>query len=108
MKIIPWCTQKNDPKYSGGQANYHQLLHFRPTNDVSNESVATIDDMFAVIKNSVMNTSLFNRFLNARDSGIFSIGSIIIFVSRKPTKKYTNVLSMVETQNQETLASPTV
>ena len=60
------------------------------------------------MQNAVTNTSLSNHFPDARDNGVFTIGSIIIFVNPKPIEKDMIRLPMVESQDQAILASPTV
>ena len=78
------------------------FFNFLPVHDGAKGSFSSIDSMFVV-----MCTSLFNRFTNACN-GLFTIGSIIIFVNPKPIEKHMNGLLMVEAEDQATLASPTV
>ena len=66
---------------SGG--HYHQILFFcycSETNTYQSNS------LFCVIQCYISNNFFFNRFINAKDNGVFSIGSLISIVEHIPLK----------------------
>ena len=51
--------------------------------------------VFLVIQSSTSNTVFFQRFLNARYNGVFSIGSPIAIVDTYPIDDYTNGVPII-------------
>ena len=61
--------------------------------------------MFCVIQSSTSNTVFFNRFINARDNGVFSIGSIISVVNPDTIKDYMNGVLIFFEQTRNSYAT---
>ena len=59
--------------------------------------------LFGVIQSSTSNTVFFNIFINARDNGVFSIGSLIAVFNPDPIEDYMNGVPIIFSNEQSIL-----
>ena len=80
-KANTYTYYKRAKEQSTSGGNYHQIIFFcfcsKTNTDQENR-------LFCVIQSSKSNNIFFNIFLNARDNGVFSIGSLIAIVNPDP------------------------
>ena len=76
------------------------LLFFSETNtDQANR-------LFCVIQSSTSNNVLFNRFINARDNGVFSIGYLIDIVNPDTIEDYMSGVPIIVSNEKSILMIP--
>ena len=86
---------------SGG--HYHKILFFclcSGTNTDQNNC------LLCVIQSSTSNTLFFNKFLNARENGVFSIGYLIAFLIPDPIEDYMNSVPIIVSNEQSIIMLP--
>ena len=86
---------------SGG--HYHQILFFRFCSETNTDQS---NRLFCVIQSYASNTVFFIIFINARDNGVFSIGSIIAIVDLDPIEDYMNDVPIIVLNKQSILVLP--
>ena len=86
---------------SGG--HYHRIRFFRFCSETNTDQENSI---FCVIQSSTSNTVLFNRFINARDNGVFSIGSLIAVSNPDTIEDYMKGIPIIVSNGQSILTLP--
>ena len=87
---------------SGG--HYHQIPLFR---FCSERNIDQANSLFCVVQSSTSNNLFFNRFINARDNGVFSIGYLIDIVNPDLIEYYMNGVPIIVSNEQPILMIPT-
>ena len=80
---------------SGG--HYHQIIFFSFCFETN---IDQENHLFFVIQRHTSNTVFFNRFLNSRDNGVFTIGSLISIVNPDPIEDYMNCVPIIVSNKQ--------
>ena len=75
---------------SGG--HYHKILFFCLC---SGTNIDQNNCLLCVIQSSTPKTLFFNRFLNARENGVSSIGSLNDFINPDPIEDYMNGVPII-------------
>ena len=86
---------------SGG--HYHRIIFFRFCSETNKDQA---NFLFFVIKSSTSNNIFFNRFINARDDGVFSISYITAIVNPDPIEDYMNGVPIIVSNKQSILILP--
>ena len=86
---------------SGG--HFHQTIFFCFCSATKTDQANRI---FSVIKSYKSNTGFYTRFINARDNGVSSIGSLIAIVKPDPIKYYINGVPIIVSNKKEILMLP--
>ena len=83
--------------------HYHQILSFHFSSETN---IDQANCLFCVIQSSTSNTVFFNRFINSRYNGIFSIGSLIAILSPDPIEDYINGVPIIVSNKQAIIMLP--
>ena len=102
-KSNTYTYYKRAKEQSTPGGHYHQILFFRFCNETN---IDRENCLFCVIQSSTSNNVSFNIFLNARDNGVFSIGSLIDILNTDPIEDYMNGFPIIVSDEQSILMVP--
>ena len=71
----------------------------------SEENTDQADRLFCIIQGSTSNTVFSKIFLNARENGVFRIGSLVDIVNTDPIEYYMNGVPIIISKNNQFYAT---
>ena len=96
-----YYTRVKEQSTSGG--HYHRIIFFRFCSETNTDQA---NRLFCVIQISTSNTFFFNKSLNVRDNGVFSIGYLFAIVITDPIEDYMNDVPIIVSNEQSILVLP--
>ena len=96
-----YYKREKDKFTSGG--HYHRIILFCFWSETN---IYQENCLFCVIQSSTSNTVLFNKFLNSRDNGIFSIGYLIAIFNPDTIEDYMSGVPIIVSNEKSILMIP--